>query len=160
MILLRVDGKSFQRRNFVLILDFFLVFDDLSIKFVHQKVDRGVHIGILTLHENVLAGEVDVGFDFLAQFLDAQNHVYVDHVIEMPVDSGHLGGNVITYGWCDFEVMAGHVQIHLPISFLKVATQSIHAAEPVQVNDINDITFSNKNYLHLHLPSHDRAAAS
>jgi hypothetical protein len=36
--------------------------------------------------------------------------------------------------------MAGHVQIHLPISFQKVPTRfSKRAWQPVQVNDTNDI---------------------
>jgi hypothetical protein len=48
-------------------------------------------------------------------------------MVEMPVDSGHLGKNVITYGWRDFEVMARHVQIHLPISFQESPARYIAA---------------------------------
>jgi hypothetical protein len=119
---LRVGRDSFQCRNGVLVFDFFFVFDDLPVKFVHQQVDRSIHVRIFAFDKNVLARQVHIRLYFLSQLFDAQDHVYVDNVIEMPVDSGHLGRNVITYGRRDFEVMARHVQIHLPVSFEEVPT--------------------------------------
>ena len=52
----------------MLVLYDFFVFDDLSIKFIDQQVDGGVHVGIFAFRENILAGQVDIGFYFLSKF--------------------------------------------------------------------------------------------
>jgi hypothetical protein len=41
----------------------FLVLDNLAIQLVGEAVNRRVHVSVFGLYENVLAAQVDVGFD-------------------------------------------------------------------------------------------------
>jgi RNA polymerase sigma-54 factor len=78
-------------------LDLLLVAQDLAIKLVDQRINGGVHILVFGIGEHVGAGDVDGGFGLLALFLDAEDHVNVGHMIEMPLQADDFFVNVGTH---------------------------------------------------------------
>src|SRR4051794_9136793 len=77
---------------------FFLVLDDLAVELVDQAVDRGVHVLVRALAEDVAPRDVDVGFRLLLQLVHREDNHHVDDMIEMTGDPFQLGGNVTADG--------------------------------------------------------------
>ena len=71
------------------------VFQYLAVELVDQRIDRGIHVGVVAFDENVLAAEMNVGFYFLLQLVYGENHVNVYDVIEMPCNARELAGDVL-----------------------------------------------------------------
>ena len=62
---------------------FFLVLEYLAIQFFDQVVYGDIQVGVIALHKNGLAAQVNVGLRLLFQFIHRKDDVYVNHVVEM-----------------------------------------------------------------------------
>src|SRR5258706_1623190 len=94
-------------------LEALLVLQHLAVELVDEHVDGGVHVRVARLHVDVLAGEVHVRLDPLVELFHRHDHVHVDHVVEMPVDSRELVRDVVAVGCGVFDVVSGKVTVHL-----------------------------------------------
>src|SRR3989440_9924512 len=66
----------------------------------------------------VLAAHVQRHFRLLAQLVDGEDDVGVDHMVEMPGHAFELGAHVAANRWGHVEMMAAHVQVHGHRAFL------------------------------------------
>src|SRR6185436_15686615 len=91
---------------------FSLVFQYLAIELVDQQVDRRVQVGILAFAVDVLAAHVQRHFSLLPQLVHCEDHVRVDHVVEMPDHASKLGVDVLADRRGDVELVAADVEVH------------------------------------------------
>ena len=96
----------------VMILNLLLVFLDLTVKLVGQTIYRRVEILVNGFNKNVFAGKVNGDFGFLLQFVDRQDHVHVDDIIEMARNPLKFPGNVSMDCRSDLKVMTTDLQVH------------------------------------------------
>src|SRR4030081_950034 len=109
----RSGGRLLALQRFVRArLQLVLVALHLAIELVGEQIDRGIQVGLLALAMQVLAAHVQGDFRLLRQLVHGQNHMGIDHVVEMPRDALQLGAHVSAYCRGHFEMMAAHVQVH------------------------------------------------
>jgi hypothetical protein len=65
----------------------------------------------------ILAAHVQRHLGLLAQLVDGEDDVGVDHVVEVARDALDLGAHVVADRWGHFEVMTAHVEIHITEPF-------------------------------------------
>jgi hypothetical protein len=96
----------------IVALGFLLVPQNLPIQFIDQSVDRGIQITVRFSGMDFRTIHLHRGLCFLRQFLDRQNHMNVDHVLEMPFDFLEFLGDVVPQSVGQFDVMARDTDLH------------------------------------------------
>ncbi len=76
----------------VMILQTVFVLDHLSVEFVDQFIHRGIQVFVRTFGEHVVALHMDIALSTLAAIFflfvfDAQQHLDIDHLVEMSGDA-------------------------------------------------------------------------
>src|ERR1700752_4304210 len=100
------------------------MFLDLPIEFVHEDVDGGVHVQLDLLCVDGAAADMDRCFGFVLQLLHRQDAVDVGHVVEVALDLGELGSDVVAQGFRDVDVMTRDAQLHDSLLPLVIVTCS------------------------------------
>ena len=101
----------------MVVLQPILVAHYLTIQFVDEFIDGCVKISVARLREHVIALDVNVALRPLAAFLflllfHREDHLDIDHLVEMSRDPVQLARDVGAQGRCDVEVMTADRQIH------------------------------------------------
>ena len=60
-----------------------LVLEDLPVELVSQAVDGRIHVGVDAFDVDVLAAHVHGGLDLVVQFVDGDDDIDVDDVVEV-----------------------------------------------------------------------------
>src|SRR3954469_7101789 len=100
----------------ILLVALVLVAQDLTIELVGERVDRGIEIVFLAFAVQVLAADMQRAFGLLADLVHREDHVGVDHMVEVPVDALELRAHVAQDRRGDVDMMAAHVEVHIPSS--------------------------------------------
>src|SRR4029078_3811647 len=135
----RTDGGALDGAVVgAVILQQFLVLDDLPVELVGQRVDCSCLCLVHAFAPEVLAAQVHVRFHLLSQLVHREHHTDVDHVVEMPVDALELAHHIGPDRGGNFEMMAGEVKVHQallrasetarPYSALRMLTGGIWSA--------------------------------
>src|SRR6185295_2178558 len=95
-----------------LFVQFILVAQHLPVQLVRQQIDGGVQVFLLALAMQVLAAHVQRDLGLLTNFVDREDDVGVDHVVEVPGHALELGTHVAEDGGRDFHMVTTHVQVH------------------------------------------------
>src|SRR5690606_3594839 len=88
------------------------MFDQLAIQAVSQQVDGGIHVGMFRFGNQIVAGNVQGTFGLLLKLVHLQSDLNADDLVEMPLEAGHLFGNVITQCVGDIELKTSDVHLH------------------------------------------------
>jgi hypothetical protein len=60
-----------------------------------------------------MTADVEGGFCFLAQLLDAENDMDIGHVVEMALETFELVLNITAEGIGDIQVAGGQINLHV-----------------------------------------------
>src|SRR3954468_2528190 len=101
----------------ILVVALVLVAQDLTIELVGEQVDRGIEIVFLAFAVQVLAADMQRAFGLLADLVHREDHVGVDHMVEVSRDPLELRAHVAQVGRGDIHVMAAHVEVHSQRAF-------------------------------------------
>ena len=91
-ILLQVDSTAD-------ITAFFFMFQNSTVKLVHQNINRGVHILFNRFNVQIFACQMRIGFGFLIDFFHRERNGHGDDVVSVATDSCQLVGNVVFDGF-------------------------------------------------------------
>ena len=91
---------------------FFFMFQNSAVKFVHQNINRGVHILFNRFNVQIFACQMDIGFSFLADFFHRERDGHGNDVVGVAADSCQLVGNVVFDGFGNIKIQTGDFQIH------------------------------------------------
>ena len=97
------------------------VLDDLAIELVRNGVDRGVHIRVAALDEDLLSGDVTADFHLSSEMVRGEDHVDVDDVVKVPPDSGKFALEVTADRRGDDDVTPSDDEIHARRAFASAA---------------------------------------
>src|SRR5262245_60618729 len=107
-----LDTRVIRYESCALVVEFIFVFEDLPVQLVGQQVDGRVQVAVLAFAVQVLAAHVQRHLGLLRQLVPGEDHVRVDHVIEVPLDAADLGFHVTAERWCHFQVVATDAEVH------------------------------------------------
>src|SRR5258706_96781 len=112
----RIIARSSGRRRLAVLegvvglaVQLVLVADHLAVELVGEEVDRRVQVGFLALAVQLLAGDVRGAFGLLPELLHREDHVRVEHMVEMPRHALELGAHVAADRRGHFDMVAAHV---------------------------------------------------
>lgn len=71
--------------------DFFLVLNNLTIQFVCQQINRGIHVAVFAMCMKIMALDVQTRFHFVNQFIYAHDGGYVNNMVEVTFNPIKLG---------------------------------------------------------------------
>jgi hypothetical protein len=100
------------KANSLMGMPLLLVFEHLTVKFIHDEVDCGVKVRILTLSEEFFAFNVQIYLDFLLKFIDGHKNIGIHNLVKVSVNPFEFTGEIAAQGWCNFDMMAVNGQIH------------------------------------------------
>jgi hypothetical protein len=108
---LMLDGRV------LMILNTALVADDLPIEPINHEIDGRVQIAVGAFDEDVFALQMKTDFNLLPLILlflivDREDHIAIDHLIEMSQYLIELGDYVLPQCWRDVEMVSTDLQIH------------------------------------------------
>ena len=98
------------RAGVTMVLQAVLVAHHLAVQFVDQLIDCCVQVLAARLSKQIAAFYVDIAFGslpalFLFLLFDAEDHAYIDQLVEMTVDATEFLGDIAAQGWGDFKMM-------------------------------------------------------
>lgn len=85
---------------------FFFVFSNSPIQFVHQFIDCGIHAFFDGVGVDRTTIHINCGFCLMLQLFDGEDAVYVSYKIKMSLDFFYFGLDIPSQGFGDFDVMA------------------------------------------------------
>ena len=96
----------------MVILNLLLVFLNLAVQLVEQRINGSVQVvaGLFGMH--VLAWHVHSHFRFLLQLFDGQNDANAGYLVEMTDHGIQLVFDVFAQGGGNFDVVTTNLQIH------------------------------------------------
>src|SRR5436189_3848265 len=100
----------------ILLVALVLVAQDLTIELVGEQVDRGIAIVFLAFAVQVLAAHMQRALGLLADLVHGEDHVGVDHMVEVPVDALELRAHVAQDRRSDIDMVPAHVEVHIASS--------------------------------------------
>ena len=95
-----------------------LVLLDLPINLVAQRINRRIQILIGGIGENFVAGNMNGGFSFLDQLVDAQNHLGAGDVVKMTLNALQLVVHLVVQRRGAFQMMSAQTALDGMDSFL------------------------------------------
>jgi hypothetical protein len=99
-------------RGLPMILQLFLVLENLTIEHVNKFINGSVHILVSGFREEVLALYMNVGLDVLALLLHLEDDADINDVVKVSADTSKLVVKVLTDGGGHFEMLACNAEIH------------------------------------------------
>lgn len=77
--------------GFMVVTVFFLMFQYLTVKFVSKHVDGAIHILVGAGSVQIVAWNMQRGFNLLGKLFNRHGDFDINHVIEVIADAGELG---------------------------------------------------------------------
>lgn len=104
----------------VMILELFLMLDDLAVELVDQPVDGGIHIFLDVIGKQAVAADHHCRLSLVTQLLNRQYDVGIDYLIEMPFQALKFISDILAQRASDVEVMPGEIDLHIkPLLLVK-----------------------------------------
>src|SRR5687767_8365521 len=110
--------RDIDSGSYPLVVEFIFVLQHLAVELVGEQIDRRIQIGFLALAVQVLAAHMQRYLGLLLHLVRRENHVRVDHMVEVPRDAADLRLHVAAQGGRHFEVVAAVAEVHGHKAFL------------------------------------------
>jgi hypothetical protein len=102
----------FRCHTLVVIARFFLVFDDLSIQLVDEKINRRIHIVTIGIGMNLCALGGNCALGLVPVLLYDKDNAGAGHVVEVALNPANLLVYVGTQWVGDFDMLTGNGNLH------------------------------------------------
>src|SRR5262245_24653064 len=113
-----LDTRVMRGESCSLVVKFIFVFEDLPVELVGQQVDGRVQVAVLAFAVQVLAAHVQRHLGLLRHLVPGEDHVRVDHMVEVPLDAADCRFHVAPHSRSHFEMVAADAQVHGHSAFL------------------------------------------
>src|SRR5690606_33953139 len=95
------------------VLELGLVFEDLAIDLVCEKIDGCVKVFIPGFAVQILAGEAYCDLGGVLKLFHGEHDLRVDDVVEMATDASHFARRVLADSRSDIQMTSSDAQVHI-----------------------------------------------